>query len=279
LLDCCIDKIMKRPDGKYVVSVSYGHAYGEKEDLEYDRVIMCTGWRFDSSIFDHSCKPELAINDRFPGQTSEWESTNVEDLYFAGTLSQQRDYKVTTSGFIHGFRYNIRALVRMFERKYHMKDWPARSVPKTPEGLAEAILERVNKSSGLWQQFGFLCDMIVPGSNGEMEYYEELPVDFVHDSEFGQQDDYYLMTLEYGKDHDRDLINPVGDYRPHKNDIDNAHLSPGLHPIIRHYHGSNMVEEHHVIEDLYAEWYEDVHTKPLLKYFRKVLRECEPVMA
>ena len=275
LLDCCIDRISKQPDGTFKVCVTYGHAFGEKEDLVYDRVILCTGWRFDASVFDDGCKPELAINDRFPRQTSEWESTNVEDLYFAGTLTQQRDYKVTTSGFIHGFRYNIKALHRMFERQYHGKEWPCRTIDGTPEAVAEAIVDRSNRSSGLWQQFGFLCDMLVPTADGKFLYYEEMPVDFVHDSEFGQAEDYYLMTLEYGKDHSLDLIQPVGDYRPHKDDPDSAHLSPGLHPIIRRYNRDTLVETHHVLEDLYAEWCEDVHTKPLLKYLRKALQPRE----
>ena len=63
--------------------------------------------------------PELVINDRFPAQTPEWESANVPGLYFAGTLMQVRDFKKSTSGFIHGFRYGVRALHRMLERQYH----------------------------------------------------------------------------------------------------------------------------------------------------------------
>jgi thioredoxin reductase len=278
LLDCTINKIEKCNDGKLKATVSYGHAFGEQEELVYDHVIVCTGWRFDDSIFDMSCKPELAINDRFPRQTSEWESTNVDDLYFAGTLTQQRDYKVTTSGFIHGFRYNIRALTRMFESKYHGGEWPARAIPRCPDAMTRAILDRVNTTSALWQQFGFLGDMFVPGPNGDFLYYEELPADYIHDGPLGQQDDYYILTLEYGKNHDRDLINPVGNYRPHKNDVTNAHFSPGLHPIIRRYNKSQLVEEFHIIEDLYAEWYEDVHIQPLLKFMQRMLAE-EPAMA
>jgi thioredoxin reductase len=278
LLDCTIDRIQQR-QAKYVVTVTYGHAFGEKEDLYYDRVILCTGFRFDASLFDANCRPELTISDRFPNQTSEWESTNVPDLYVSGTLMQMRDYRVTTSGFIHGFRYNIRALQRIFERKYHGNEWPSRPVPMTAEDIAEAITKRVNQASGLWQQFGFLCDMLVPGPNGEARYYEELPVDFVHDSEFGQQEDYYLITLEYGKDHGQDLINPVGDYRPHKDDAASAHLSPGLHPIIRRYAGPDRIAEHHMIEDLYAEWCEEVHTRPLVTFFHSTLLEPGAVLA
>jgi thioredoxin reductase len=277
LLDCTIDRIRRTPDEKFVVSVSYKFAHGEKEDLVYDRVILCTGFRFDASVFDESCGPRLTIKNRFPEQTSAWESVNVPGLYFAGTLTQQRDFKKTTSGFIHGFRYNVRALYRILERRYHGREWPGRPVPRTPEGFAEAVLERVNQSSGLWQQFGFLGDVIVPGSNGEGSYYEELPLDYLRDGEFGDFGDYFVLTLEYGDHSYRDLINPTGDYRPEKNDVANAHTSPGLHPIIRRYRGGEQVAEHHVMEDLYAEWYEDVHTRPLKEFLESQLGE--PVAA
>jgi thioredoxin reductase len=280
LLDCCIDRIERRANGEYKVQVTYQHAHEEKEDLYYDRVILCTGFRFDGAIFDAACKPELVINGRFPEQTSEWESTNVPGLYFAGTLTQERDFKQTTSGFIHGFRYNVRALHRMLERQHHGNDWPVQFIPRTPEAVSDFIIRRVNTTSGLWQQFGFLCDLlVVPPEGDRVCYYEEMPVDYVHDSDFGLNDDYYLITLEYGKDHDLDLINPVGDYRPHKDDPDSAHLSPGLHPIIRRFSGPELVHEYHVLEDLYADWSEEVPCKPLLTFFRGVLRKLETAMA
>jgi thioredoxin reductase len=279
ILDCNIDRIQRRPDGKYVVSVTYKFAHGEQEDLVYDRVILCTGFRFDSDIFDAGCKPELAINDRFPKQTSAWESVNVPHLYFAGTLTQQRDFKKTTSGFIHGFRYNVRALHRIFERRYHGCHWPCTTIPRTPEGFSKALFRRINTSSGLWQQFGFFGDLIVPGDNGHASYYEEVPTDFIRDGQFGNLPDYYVLTLEYGDHSNRDLIQPKADYRPHKNDVAHADQSPGLHPIIRRYRGQKLVAEHHVIEHLYAEWYEGVHTEPLGRFLDEQLEETAGALA
>jgi thioredoxin reductase len=279
MLDCEIERVEKLPDGKLKVSVHYKYAHGEREDLIYDRVILCTGWRMDPGIFDDSCKPELAINNRFPKQTCEWESVNVPGLYFSGTLTQQRDFKKTTSGFIHGFRYNVRALARILEKKYHGKPWPSTKIPGTPEAITRAILERVNKSSALWQQFGFLGDAFFTNPDGSFSYYEELPVAYIHESEIGQKNDYYVVTLEYGDTHDHDLIQPRGNYRPEKNDAVNAHLSPGLHPIVRRYNALNKVAEHHVMEDLYSEWMEDVHEAPLLEFFQSICRPSETVVA
>jgi hypothetical protein len=278
LLDCDIERIEKTPDGKFRADVRYHYAYGEREELFYDRVILCTGFRMDADIFDESCMPELTINNRFPKQTSEWESTNVPGLYFAGTLTQQRDFKKSTSGFIHGFRYNIRALSRIFDRKYHDCDWPSREVAGTPEAICETILERVNTSSAMWQQFGFIGDLIVANPDGTFTYHEELPVAYIHDSELGQAEDYYVLTLEYGDISNRDMIQPKDNYRPEKNDASRADFSPGLHPIVRRYNGATKVAEHHVIEDLYAEWQEDVHTEPLMAFFKEMLSQREPAM-
>ena len=267
VLDASIQKIEKR-NGEFVVAVSYTHANGEQEELHYDRVIVCTGFRFDDSIFDDTCKPALAINDRFPNQTSEWESTSVNDLYFAGTLSQVRDYKKGTSGFIHGFRYNALALHRILEQKYHSKPWPSHSVRATPEGLVQAVLERINRSSALWQQFAFLCDVIEVSNCGDVvRYYEEMPVGYLHDSEIGKGGLYFAITLEFGE--------ITGDpFNIHRQpDPSKAERSTFLHPVVRRYTGSTLIAEHHVLEDLFGEWKRPVHIQPLLAFFERSLAD------
>jgi thioredoxin reductase len=271
VLNAFIEKIEKRDD-KYVVSFAYTHANGEQEDLVYDRVIVCTGFRFDTSIFDASCRPELAINDRFPRQTSAWESTNIKDLYFAGTLMHMRDFKKKASGFIHGFRYNIRALHRLFEQKYHQKAWPSQLMEPTSESLTEAIIQRVNRSSALWQQTGFLSDLIVIPKPGEAaRYYEDMPTDYIQDSEFGQNGHYYTISLEFGYEILNASPDPFSIVRVHKDDSDNAAQSPSLHPIVRRYCGSTLVSEHHLIEDIASEWCDTVHIEPLQMFLHEQL--------
>jgi len=263
IIDAEIEKIERR-DGKLAVTFRYSHANGEKEELLYDRVLACTGFRFDASVFDESARPALVIKDRFPQQSCEWESTNIRDLYFAGTLTQMRDFKKTTSGFIHGFRYNVRALWRILERKYHGVEWPSVAVTATPEGIAAAFLGRINKSSGLWQQFGFLCDLIVVSKDGaEARYYEELPVDYVHESSFGENEHYYTATLEFGK--------IVGDPFNIERfpDTAQAERSTFLHPVIRHYSGTKLISEQHLLEDLGGEWVKkELHVEPLTQFLR-----------
>lgn len=273
ILDATIERI-KRENNKFVVSFSYTHANQEKEDIVYDRVIVCTGFRFDDSLFDSSCKPNLAINNRFPAQTSEWESTNIKDLYFTGVLMHQRDFKKKQSGFIHGFRYNVRALHLILERKYHDRDLPNQSIEATAESLTKAVIDRVNQSSALWQQTGFLCDLIIVDNNGKTaRYYQDLPTDYIHDCDLGQHDNYYTVTLEFGDEILDTSPDPFAIDRVHKEDGENGAQSAFIHPVIRHYYRNNLISEHHVIEDLASEWLEEVHIEPLRKFFANQLLE------
>lgn len=269
ILDATMTNIRRDENGKLVVSIVYSHAQGQTSDLVYDRVITCTGFRFDDAIFEDSCRPNLIIKDRYPEQTCEWESKNVKDLYFAGNLMHSLDYKKTTSGFIHGFRYNVRALWHILEYKYHNQAWPSHSLVPTVESLLNATLERLNRSSALWQQFGFLCDVIVV-DGGEARYYEELPKAYAHQNELGQFDHYYTVTLEFGCVVD----DPFNIERHH--DSEWARESAYLHPVIRRYRGSELVADTHLLEDLYSEWWDERYVSQLREFFQSQLH---PAMA
>jgi thioredoxin reductase len=266
LLDGNIEHIDHR-DGTYYVTVSFARANEVKKEIRYDRVIVCTGFRFDASIFGDDCRPQLVHKDRFPAQTSEWESINVPDLYFAGTLMQVRDFKKSTGGFIHGFRYNVRALHRILQRKYHRLDWPHTSLHSDPHTLMAAVIERINRTSALWQEFGFLCDLIVIEPDGQPRYYEELPVDYVHESDIGEADNYVTITLEYGRDHDK--IDPfditVG--RVAQDDVERSYDARYLHPVLRQYSRRKLIAEHHIAENLENEWTGPAHREPLEAFF------------
>lgn len=269
LLDGSIERIERR-DGSYFVSVSFARVNGVVKTYRYDRVVVCTGFRFDASIFDQACQPELLHNERFPAQTSAWEATNLGDLYFAGTLMQVRDFKRSTSGFIHGFRYAVRALHHILEQRYHREPWPHRRLATDPALLMDAVIERVNRSSALWQLFGFLADLIVVTRDSGAHYYEEVPLDYVHDSEFGKADSYFTITLEYGPDHDRhDPFDP-GVMRISETDAEGASLGRYLHPVIRHFARGKLVAEHHVTENLENDWTSPAtHREPLAQFFAR----------
>ena len=269
LLDGTIERIERR-EGSYLVTFSFSRANEVKKDLRYDRVIVCTGFRFDASIFADECRPELVICDRFPAQTCEWQSTNVSDLYFAGTLMQVRDYKKSTSAFIHGFRYCVRSLHHMLERKYHGVTWPRRRLPADPQALMEAVIARVNRTSALWQMFTFLCDLIVVEPGEGANYYEELPLDYVHESEFGRGESYFTITLEYGPDHDQFDPFDITVGRISQSDAERAKKGRYLHPVLRHYRRGELLAEHHVTENLENEWIgQATHREPLEAFFAR----------
>lgn len=270
LVDASIERIEPR-DRQLCVSYSYAHANSEREEILYDRVILCTGFRFDDSIFDETCRPHTVFDGRFPAQTSEWESVNVPSLYFAGALMQARDFKKKQSGFIHGFRYNIEMLCALIELKYHDKQLAHRSVPGTAEAITNAIIRRANLSSALWQQTGFMCDLIlIHRDEGNADYYDDLTVDYVQDK-FSQEDHYYTVTLEFGQERIDAAPDIFQIARPHKNDVSEAHMSTGIHPIVRRYRAGKLLRLHHVIEDFASEWQEDVHISPLAEFMAREL--------
>lgn len=264
VLDANIENIARK-DGYFVVNIVYTHARGEKRTIEYDRILLCTGFRFDAALFTEACLPALTINNRFPALTSAWESSNVKDLYFIGTLMQMRDFKKTMSGFIHGFRYNIQALHHILEYRYEGKAWPDQKVRNQPETLADAMLQRINTSSSMFLQPGFFCDVLVGASGDESHYYKDIPVQYLHDSPLGKNKLYYTISLEYGDFSKVDPFNIDRDPDPEK-----AYLTPYLHPIVRRFAGATLVDEHHLPEDLENVYEPEKYSQSLIDYLRKV---------
>lgn len=265
VIDADINKIDKR-DGKFYVHLAYSHAQGQNVIEVYDHVIVCTGFKFDNSIFDESCRPELAHEGKLPAQTPEWESVNVPDLYIAGTLMQACDYKKTMSGFIHGFRHNIQSLANIFEYKYHNEDWPGHRLAATPEDVIEKLIDRVITAPGMFLQPGFLGDVIVVSEpDGMAMYYEDIRMDYVPHSHFMKNDHYYTISLEYGKF----LGDPFSVERDP--DPDKGDEAPYLHPVIRRYKQGMFIGEHHIQDDLENRWYLDIYVQPALEFMKEQL--------
>ncbi|MEU4164704.1 NAD(P)-binding domain-containing protein [Actinoplanes sp. NPDC026670] len=271
ILDGTVQSIEREGDG-FKVAFSFSRVNEVIKELHYDRVLACTGFRFDASIFDDSCRPELAIDDRFPAQTESWESVNVPGLFFAGTISQVRDFKKSTSGFIHGFRYAVRALHKILEGA----PWPAEKLDRTAEAVTDAIIARVNRTSALWQQFGFLADVVTVDGTGA-RYHDEVPVDwFVRHGLATADHDYrdaFVVTLEYGPDHDKVDPFDITVSRIAQDTPGQAHDAAYLHPVVRHYRDGVPAATHHLAENLENRWDRpDVHVAPLAAFVTRVLR-------
>lgn len=269
VLDCVIDEIRPRGDG-YRVHLTYTHADGETAVLDYESVIRCTGFAMDTSVFGPDCRPELVASGRMPTTRPDWQSTNVEGLYFAGTLAQDRDFKKASSAFIDGFRYNLRTLTALLRERYEDVPLAHGLVARDAGTLTSLVLDRVNWSSALWTQFEFLCDaLVVDETSGEVRHYADLPEDYVR-SRFHDQSHYYTVGLRWGRDDYGDVFAIERHPQP-----DRAHESAFIHPVVRRYHGGALVDEFHLLEDLLAEWRRpDRHVEPLHRYFtRELARE------
>ncbi|MEV6603528.1 NAD(P)-binding domain-containing protein [Kutzneria sp. NPDC051319] len=257
ILDVPVTSIAKS-DGAYQVEFQFT---GGRRVLSYDRVIVCTGFRFDSSAFAEDCLPARTVNDRFPALTGAYESINVPGLYFAGTVTQSVDFKHSTSGFIHGFRYGARALSHVLAERYEASPWPSREVAPEPAELTHALLANLNQSSALWQQFGTLADVVVVPPAGPARHYQEMPVRHVRERGFAAADKVFLATLEYGT-HPRaafDGVKELADARP---------VSSYFHPVVRQVVGDEVVAEIHLPSDLENHWWHPKrHVDALREFF------------
>ena len=269
ILDGTVLSIDRADDGMLVVRFSFSRANEVVKELRYHRVIACTGFRFDAEIFDDSCRPALVHKDRFPEITSAYEVEGVPGMYVAGTITQPRDFRHGTSGFIHGFRYGVRALHKILEMRYHQVPWPSAAVPGTAPGITSAVLARVNRTSALYQQFGVLGDVVIRPAGQAASYLEEVPVDFVRDGGLGELADgadVLVVTLEYGPDHDKVDPFDVSVARVAQDDAERAFDAAYLHPVIRLYRGTELVATHHVAENLENEWDKPAHRDPLTAF-------------
>lgn len=265
ILDATIEHIARDGEG-FAVTFAYAHAQGEVETIHYDRLISCTGFAFDPAPFA-DCMPQTCINDRFPEQSAQWESTNQRNMFFAGTLMQMRDFKKQMSGFVHGFRYNVRTLHHLLEERFHGCAYPSQALPCDAESLGAAILERVNSTSSLWQQPGFLCDAItINRAQQAATLYPDLSLDLAKER-MGHAE-YLTVTLEFGT---RKFMDPFGVARIKRDNAEHANESNFLHPVVRHFKDGIKLGEHHVLEDLAAEWLEPEHVLPLQTYLSRLL--------
>ncbi len=212
-------------------SLTFEERFRNVDRYCYDVIIRCTGFRFDTSIFEFPIATDGGrTGKKYPQLTAEYESTSATGLYAAGTLAHIRDFRRSSGGFIHGFRYTARALFKLLEQKNHGVPWPRvevvldeRSEESANSGwfdsdqahptqtLTEKLTDRMDSSSGLYQMFNELCDLVImprartryeatmSGDALKAEYLEEVPIDLV--STFVDADrEYVLLTMEYGPD-------------------------------------------------------------------------------
>jgi hypothetical protein len=96
--------------------------------------------------------------------------------------------------------------------------------------------------------------LIVIDPQGQARNYEELPVDYVRDSDFGEAECYVTITLEYGPDRDKFDPFDITVKRAAQDDADHSFDAHYLHPVVRQYSRRTFVSEHHIAENLENQW-------------------------
>lgn len=218
---------------------------------EYDYIINCTGFKYThDNLFDKNISPNKVMNDKFYDLNEVWESSNIKNLYFIGTTMQAIDRKAS-SGFIHGFRYNIRTLSKLLQQFYEYKEYPYEIVAINPfETFLKKLYTRFSIGDGIFQLYGFLGDVLVYDEEvRQVKWSKELPVQYIKNN-LDVNKHTLLLTLEFGFHHyhGKSSLDFMGPSDPHNTD-----KSAFLHPVIRHYYKGEM-KEFHFGDSLLGRW-------------------------
>jgi thioredoxin reductase len=157
ILNASIDEVT-RTEGGYRVRTTRSDGTGTMV-FEADDVIATTG--FTPPLGDlEGFGVVTSGRERIPSQTPMFESISVPDLYFAGTVTRgapglKKHGLPSSSGAVHGHRYNARILARHIARKYFGND-PARPVMKRNDVL-DHLLSEVTRAPELWHQKSYLA--------------------------------------------------------------------------------------------------------------------------
>jgi len=267
-------------------SLSFTDRVESAERHCYDIIIRCMGFRYDSSIFSKSLA--LAHKGKLPDTTGEYESTSHPGVHFLGAASQSQDFKWSSGGFIHGFRYNVRALHTMLEAKYHTEAWPSATV-RGVAGITAALSRRFNSASCMYQNFDYMMDIVTLESPEDSctgdgsdtlestagRYFEGIPRGYMpallEKEAPGQH--FLMLTMEYDpafKGHAKTVqnINVFHNYDPAS-----ASDSQFLHPKVYLLNAKKeILAVHHVLEDVYTSFKDRIlHTRPLHDFLDDIL--------
>ncbi|XP_070551819.1 FAD-dependent oxidoreductase domain-containing protein 2-like [Ptychodera flava] len=212
---------------------------------QYDYVIVCTGWNYvDTSLFADNCKPATKKDGKFPLLKTNWESDSVENLFFMGTSMQANDRKAA-SGFIHGFRYNVRTMHHMMEERYHKVPYPVQFFPRDCTPVANKLVDRASVDAAIYQLNTFLGDVVIVPDDpkDQLRYYADLPMDYVMEQDwFKNAKHAFTMVHRYNFERfDEYSKDPLSfTHWPHSYD---PHCQAFLRPTLTYYQNGKYVDE------------------------------------
>ncbi|EEC14554.1 monooxygenase, putative, partial [Ixodes scapularis] len=258
---------------------------------EYDAIIRCLGFGYDDSMFSPSTMPRRweGPKKRYPLINADYESANVPGMYFVGSTVHSLDYREASGGFIHGFRYTTRVLHRLLEFKHEGVPWPSTRGPLVD--LVSAVMKTINEASGIYQMHHFLAEVfIINRKSMEFRHVPEYPLSLLKElaAKTGHEGtELMVLAMRLNPDFSGPRKDTFHENRA-TSDVDKAHLSNFLHPVVYYYddisqakvdptNERNLVlpeptKTHHVVEDFLIRWTsEHLHIAPLRKFVQSCL--------
>jgi hypothetical protein len=246
------------PNSPYVTSkkcsavcpIKHPYRFGPK--AEFDHIIYCTGWKFDDSIFQFEML--LTDNEKYPAIKPNYESANNTNLFFIGSLMHSLDFKKSSGGFIHGFRYLIKFFYQLnYSNSFDVQTFKVKNNFKP---LLDHLYERMNSTSALYQMYGQMSDIFYHDINSEeVKYYSNVHLSLLDHPMFkDKQHTFYTLTLEYGDT----IIKQIDNLGANDVSIGKESYSYLLHPILSIFSSStgkkDLLDRVHFSEDLLADF-------------------------
>jgi len=181
----------------------------------------------------------------------------------------------------------VRGLAYLLAERYADKPVPRMQIGSVdPSRLAEVIMNRFQVSAGMYQMFGWLCDVVILARDGWF-LYREMPIRLV--TERAQTSlAFFVLTLEYHDEFGRVEGGPRSDTLGARRLSQRLHPTAGhesnfLHPVVRYFarptgdwassylYAPNWktwsTAVHHVMEDLQFDFSNpELHVQPLVTF-------------
>jgi len=255
------------PESRYTISFrcnnpncATNHPYIPDSRAAWDHVILSTGWSFDDSIFDFDVELTKP-GKKYPVINYNYESVNNAQLYFVGSLMHSLDFKKSSGGFIHGFRYLIKYFFNLnYDRKFEVEriklikpqatDTASNINPQ--QNIVEHIVYKINTSSALYQMYGQMCDIFYKDPvKGDYIYFNNVHMNFFGANGGWPDTHIFVLTLEYGK---KELVTDIYKFGRRITDIGSESDATLLHPVMRVFASKTkiQIDEIHFDEDLFA---------------------------
>ena len=175
-----IDRFFLKTVDTYVPSDTINNYPGQPTDFvdaNSDVIIYCGGFS--------GARPGL-VDDldartkaKYPLTGPFYAVRNTSRAWYAGALMHSADWGQSAGGFIHGFRYLVRAQVRWMRWTNYATPWAAAAVLDDIDAVVARATRRVQTSSGLYQMQSALTDVVARSSAGRYLYVEEVPRQWV----------------------------------------------------------------------------------------------------